>query len=49
MHTVVALTILPLATRLAGVLGGRAADCRGEAHLGRRETRPQAASDWAPV
>jgi hypothetical protein len=46
MHTATALTIRPLPTRLAGVLEGRAADCRGDAHLGRRETRPQAASDW---
>ena len=46
MHTAAALTIRLLPTRLAGVLEGRAADCRGDAHLGRRETRPQAASDW---
>ena len=46
MHTAAALTIRSLPTRLVGVLEGRAADCRGDAHLGRRETRPQAASDW---
>lgn len=44
MHTAAALTIRLLPTRLAGVLEGRAADCRGDAHLGRRETQPQAAS-----
>ena len=43
MHTAAALTIRPLPTRLAGVLEGRA---EGNAHLGRRENRPQAASDW---
>jgi hypothetical protein len=46
MHAAAALTIRLLPTRLAGVLEGRAADCRGDAHLGRRETRPQAASGW---
>jgi hypothetical protein len=34
MRTAAALTIRPLPTRLAGVLEGRAADCRGDAHLG---------------
>ena len=46
MHTAAALTVRLLPTRLAGVLEGRAADCRGDAHLGRRETRSQAAADW---
>jgi hypothetical protein len=49
MHTAVALTIRPLPTLLAGVLEGRAAGCRGDAHLGRRETRPQAALIGAQV
>jgi hypothetical protein len=46
MYTAAALTIGPLPILLAGVLEGRTADGRGDAHLGRRETRPQAASDW---
>ena len=45
MHTAAALTVRPPRPGWPASWG-RAADCRGDAYLGRRETRSQAAADW---